>query len=594
MKSFRIQKGFIAAYAAMFVLALGFGVLLKYSNNSVSADFLRFYNINQNPPGTIYPNTCTKNDIQSTPQEATAAEKKVYGASAQAYNIVIQPGTAWARPMRLVIAPMQIQASGNGGTVQFKVAITNNWQNYSPNTERMIFHFQDKDARTLIYFKAANSFPPGKTWTGSFTKVFTNYSASWMNIQFAGKHNDGFLCHPLNIQNSINAGGGDGGDGGDGDGDGGDNNGQITVNPTSLSLEIGEVRLVTTNVTQAQSKMYTVALSPTNGIVQRKWDCPNENACKLKVTAVKNGSAKLTISNSNGVLTSIPITVGEGSGNGSQITVNPTSLSLKIDETKSITTNVTKAQSKIYQFALTPANGIIKKAWDCTTTNACILKVTGLKEGEAKLSISNSDGILVSIPIVVGAGNDDGDDDIEEGNFSVDLKAGYNSVVVPRVLASVLTQKLLAENTDNANPNFVIFDFNRDGNKIWRSTQKGDDIPTMVKWVGYYIYSKSARTISLPTGTATDEGNWYKGWNLMANSGTAAKKLSDITVDAYSTDKALSELFNDGKVHAKIYIISDGNTTDPAKAFTILDVTKDNVSTLEIPGRKAYWVYLFD
>lgn len=500
MKSFRIQKGFIAAYAAMFVLALGFGVLLKYSNNSVSADIWGYYNLNQNPPGTIYPNTCTKNTVQSTPQEATSAEKTKYGATAKAYNIVIQPGTAWARPMRLVIAPKQIQANGAGGTIQFKVAITNNWQNYSPNGERMIFRFQDRDARNLYYFNSANPFPPGKTWTGSFTKVFTNYSASWMNIQFAGKHDDGYICNPLNIQSSINGGDVDGGGSNDGDGD---NNGQITVSPTSLSLEDGETESITTNVTQVQSKIYKVALTPANGIVTWVWDCKN-------------------------------------------------------------------------------------------TPTACILKVTAVKNGEAKLTISNSNGVLTSIPIVVGAGSDNDDDDVVSGAFSVNLKAGYNAVVVPRVLGSVLTQKLLALNTDNANPNFVIFDFNRDGSKVWRSTQKGDDIASMVKWVGYYIYSKSAKTISLPTGTATDEGNWYKGWNLMANSGTATKKLSDIQVNAYSSEKTLAELFNDGKVHAKIYIISDGNTTDPAKAFTILDVTKDNVSTLEIPGRKAYWVYLFD
>jgi hypothetical protein len=44
---------------------------------------------------------------------------------------------------------------------------------------------------------------------------------------------------------------------------------------------------------------------------------------------------------------------------------------------------------------------------------------------------------------------------------------------------------------------------------------------------------------------------------------------------------------------AKLYIIEDGNTSDAAKAFKVVEVTAENIDTITIPSDKAFWIYLF-
>ena len=203
------------------------------------------------------------------------------------------------------------------------------------------------------------------------------------------------------------------------------------------------------------------------------------------------------------------------------------------------------------------------------------------------------------------------------GKFSVTLKPGFNTVSAP--IDSVLgTQDVLATEplTDAG---MYIFDFNRLGQKAWRSTAKGAEIPFFFGQIGYYVYNPGAeQTIELSVNpssyVAGDEEQVVirRGWNLLSNPNTAsATSLADFDVNALrkGVDAAclgsgcfekttLRDLLagdpSTSRAYGYIFEITNGNSTDPNQAFTRVKVDSSNIDSVTISPRTVFWFYLFE
>ena len=189
-------------------------------------------------------------------------------------------------------------------------------------------------------------------------------------------------------------------------------------------------------------------------------------------------------------------------------------------------------------------------------------------------------------------------------SYNVMVKNGYNAFLVDDVFSI----------TPFTNEDMVVFDYNRNGDKKWRSTANGDNITTTLPGLGYYVYNAGpAKTVDIePYRTTEDPVNYAvlkKGWNLLSTE--AGGTLANITVKVLKEGQALScnqlectrettleELFTGTaatrKAYGKIYQVVDGNSSDAATAFSVTEVTADNLSSVTLPAGGIYWVYLFE
>lgn len=188
--------------------------------------------------------------------------------------------------------------------------------------------------------------------------------------------------------------------------------------------------------------------------------------------------------------------------------------------------------------------------------------------------------------------------------YNITVKNGYNAFLVDDVFSI----------TPFTNEDMVVFDYNRNGDKKWRSTANGDNITTTLPGLGYYVYNAGpAKTVDIePYRTTEDPVNYAvlkKGWNLLSTE--AGGTLANITVKVLKEGQALScnqlectrettleELFTGTaatrKAYGKIYQVVDGNSSDAATAFSVTEVTADNLSSVTLPAGGIYWVYLFE
>lgn len=182
------------------------------------------------------------------------------------------------------------------------------------------------------------------------------------------------------------------------------------------------------------------------------------------------------------------------------------------------------------------------------------------------------------------------------------IKNGYNALMVDSgYLISPFT-----------NAGMVVFDYNWNGDKRWRSTARGDNIRIARSGSGYYVYNPGPeRTIGLGDVAVDDQALAVvkKGWNLLSTK--TGGKLSAINVNVLNPGQAnacnsiacvrnttLKTLFegtpSTRKAYGKIYRVVDGNASTAATAFAVTEVTAENIDTVEIPAGTIYWVYLFE
>lgn len=188
--------------------------------------------------------------------------------------------------------------------------------------------------------------------------------------------------------------------------------------------------------------------------------------------------------------------------------------------------------------------------------------------------------------------------------YSFTIKNGYNAIMVDDVFK-------ITPFTSNG---MVVFDYNRNGDKKWRSTAKGDNITAMRPGLGFYVYNAGPeKTVNIRDHRLVENSTTVaavkKGWNLLSTK--TGGTLANIPVKVLKTgqanscnkpecvrDTTLRELLEGTaatrKAYGKIYRVVDGNASDAASAFAVTEVTSDNLDTVSIPANTIYWIYLFE
>ncbi len=136
--------------------------------------------------------------------------------------------------------------------------------------------------------------------------------------------------------------------------------------------------------------------------------------------------------------------------------------------------------------------------------------------------------------------------------------------------------------------------FNRDGNKNWQILSSNDTI-TFEPDIGYYLYNKKEdQSISLTSSApAAQVSEIHNGWNLLANSSDASKKLSDFKYKLNGKEISLSELIKDKTGYATFYIIKDATARTVEEAFEKVKTDASRSDSATIQGKKMFWFYVY-
>ena len=183
------------------------------------------------------------------------------------------------------------------------------------------------------------------------------------------------------------------------------------------------------------------------------------------------------------------------------------------------------------------------------------------------------------------------------------LLTGFNVISSASVVSP---SSILANNN-------VIFDFNQIGDESWRKSTN-QDIAIIKPDTGYYVYSFGNNCYALPenvSASSSDTAVIRRGWNLLANPTDAPANLTAMkyltlkkgrsnscTGSTCFEEKRLSDLLTGSDATSRSYkylfLIQNGNTTDPNKAFQKIQVTSANIGTVQIPAHTTFWFYLFE
>ena len=188
------------------------------------------------------------------------------------------------------------------------------------------------------------------------------------------------------------------------------------------------------------------------------------------------------------------------------------------------------------------------------------------------------------------------------GNGIACLKTGFNVINNETTTSSELI-------TAAGN---VLFDFNATGNKQWlKSTNQ--EVGNLRPKTGYYVYAFKDGCYA-PEKVSANSNNTptiRRGWNLLANGTDKSLPLSEMSYSALKTgqenncvdsqcfeSKTLNQLLSGtdqtSRAYRTIFSIKNTGTADPNEAFQTIQVTSDNLSTVKIPAKTAFWLYLFE
>lgn len=200
---------------------------------------------------------------------------------------------------------------------------------------------------------------------------------------------------------------------------------------------------------------------------------------------------------------------------------------------------------------------------------------------------------------------------------SLTLKKGFNTVLAP--IDATTGQQVVLDTAPLTEAGMYIFDFNRLGQKSWRSTAKGDLIPYFFGQVGYYVYNPSEeQTLILAANPSSyvagdeEQIKIRRGWNLLSNPNLSkATYLSDFKVNVLRRgvdaaclgagcyeEASLRDLLTGtaatSRGYGYIFQITNGNSTDPNTAFTKVKIDSSNLDTVTISPKTVFWFYLFE
>jgi hypothetical protein len=207
MKKFKIQRGFIGGIAAVAILAILTGVVLRFS--LISASTVGNDANSRHCQGLVN-GTIGKSGTEINNSTLTADETQQFGATAAAYEVKINGKRA---PFRVVIGATELQKSGSGGKVKFNIALTywgfcerywvwggffGHWGSrcYNTWTNRVEFRFTDGTTTPLIY----GTISKDQVWRGEIIKNISDYSQIALHLELAGENEDGCIPNALALK----------------------------------------------------------------------------------------------------------------------------------------------------------------------------------------------------------------------------------------------------------------------------------------------------------------------------------------------------------------------------------------------------------
>lgn len=205
--------------------------------------------------------------------------------------------------------------------------------------------------------------------------------------------------------------------------------------------------------------------------------------------------------------------------------------------------------------------------------------------------------------------------------LSYTFKTGFNTIVAPN--STTVQDSRVLDTEPITDMNMYVYDFNRLGQKNWRTTHPNAGanyglIPQVFDQIGYYVYNPGPElTVNVPLVVKTGAKNveektkMRKGWNLLAVSSETAVKLSEYKLNVTKKGAAASCLEDScieqvtlkdlltgdsqtRRAYRTIYEIKDGNATNADDAFTVVKVDTTNIDSVTLPGKTAFWIYLWD
>ncbi len=205
--------------------------------------------------------------------------------------------------------------------------------------------------------------------------------------------------------------------------------------------------------------------------------------------------------------------------------------------------------------------------------------------------------------------------------LSFTFKTGFNTIVAPNNTAKSDSKVLDTEAISDMN--MYIYDFNRLGQKNWRTTHPNAGanyglIPQLFDDIGYYVYNPGPElNVQIPiitkagASSVEEKTKLRKGWNILAVSSDKAQKLTDFKVyvtkkgaaascleDSCIEQVTLKDLLSgDSKTrraYRTIYEIKDGNATTADAAFNVVKVDTTNIDSVTMPAGMPFWIYLWD
>lgn len=161
----------------------------------------------------------------------------------------------------------------------------------------------------------------------------------------------------------------------------------ISLNRTSLSLELNETYQLIATVSPSNATNKTIT-----------WSSSNTSIAKVdsngKVTAVSAGTATITAKTSNGLIARCTVEVKKGYVAAESITVSPSSLKLETGDSKFLSASVSPTDATYKAITWTSSDNSIATVSTSGT-------VTGVKEGTVKITARNADGVSGTCEVTV-------------------------------------------------------------------------------------------------------------------------------------------------------------------------------------------------
>ena len=219
---------------------------------------------------------------------------------------------------------------------------------------------------------------------------------------------------------------------------------------TSSEIKVESITLNNTNVTvnEGSAALLMAKVSPENATNKTiTWTSSNTSVATVTnglIRGIKEGTTTITAKSSNGVVATSKVKVEKVQGEVvvTSVTLNPTSLNIKVGETSSITSAISPASATNKTITWSSSNPSV------ATVSGGIVK--GIKEGSATITATSSNGKTATCNVTVTKTQTTVNvSSIILGKTSLEIKVGDSSTLTTTISPSNATDKTITWTSSN-------------------------------------------------------------------------------------------------------------------------------------------------